>query len=112
MACWVVPSIAAEFWRVPLEHVMDQIRRNAVPVRRENGFTFVDVLPDPVPQGAEKPATFVSAEPDVEVVEEQVAVGVSAQVEMKPVEINPDWVSHNPVRLQTGMSRRAPAKAA
>lgn len=112
MACWVVPSIAAEFWRVPLEHVMDQIRRNAVPVRRENGFTFVDVLPDPVPAEAlpaeKRPATFVASGREEAVLEET----AGPRVEMKAVEINPDWVSHNPVRLQTATSRRAPAKAA
>ena len=103
MACWVVPSIAAEFWRVPLDHVMDQIRRNAVPVRRENGFTFVDILPDPQTGEAlppeQRPSTYVAAGPQKEV------TGVQ-------VEVNPEWVSQNPVRLQTATSRRAPVRAA
>jgi hypothetical protein len=103
MACWVVPSIAAEFWRVPLDHVMDQIRRNAVPVRRENGFTFVDILPDPQTGEAlppeRRPPTFVEAGPRDEV------SGVR-------VEVNPEWVSQNPARLQAATSRRPPVRAA
>lgn len=107
MACWVVPSIAAEFWRVPLDHVLDQIRRNAVPVRHENGFTFVDVMPDPQPQQSlpsdQRPPTYIPS--DLLHLQPQSAPA-------QPAVINPDWVSHNPTRLQTATSRRAPARAA
>ena len=45
MSCWVVPSLAADFWHVSVEHVMHLIRSGAVTTKAENGFTFVDVLP-------------------------------------------------------------------
>ena len=31
MSCWVVPSLAAELWRMPLEQVMKLVREGAVP---------------------------------------------------------------------------------
>jgi hypothetical protein len=94
MSCWVVPSIAAEFWRVPLDHVLDQLRRNALPVRQENGFTFIDILPDPAPATPlprdRRPPTYAAAP--------------------LPQPAIPDGsISHNPTRLQTSSLRRAPA---
>lgn len=104
MACWVVPSIAAEYWRIPLDQVLDRINRNAVPVRHEDGFTFVDVLPDPAPAQSlspeQRPPTFSAAPAQPEVREPQPAI-----------QINPDWVSHNPTRLHTATQRRAPIAA-
>ena len=105
MSCWVVPTIAAEYWRIPLEQVMDRIERNAVPVRRENGFTFIDILPDPPSYNSlppeKRPATFTPAPAPV-------AVPVAAPVE---VFFDPTHVSHNPTRLQTAAQRRAPVAA-
>src|SRR5947208_4273396 len=46
MSCWVVPSIAAELWGIPLEQLMGQIRAGAVTSKSEHGFTLVDVAPD------------------------------------------------------------------
>jgi hypothetical protein len=66
-------------------------------------------MPDPVPAEAlpaeKRPATFVAAGGGEAAAEEPV-------VAAPRVEVNPDWVSHNPVRLQTATSRRAPARAA
>jgi len=45
MSCWVVPSLAAELWHIPLEQVWRRIRAGEIPSRQENGFTFVDVAP-------------------------------------------------------------------
>jgi hypothetical protein len=46
MSCWVVPSVAAELWGIPLEQLMGQIRAGAVTSRTEHGFVLVDVAPD------------------------------------------------------------------
>jgi hypothetical protein len=46
MGCWVVPSVAAEFWRVSLEHVMDGIRAGTIPSKTEDGFLFVEAVPN------------------------------------------------------------------
>lgn len=45
MPTWVVPSIAADFWRVPLDQVWSRIHTGAIATKYENGFTFVDVEP-------------------------------------------------------------------
>lgn len=46
MSCWVVPSVAAEFWGIPIAHVLERIRHGLVPFKTELGFTLVDVAPD------------------------------------------------------------------
>ena len=46
MSCWVVPSLAAELWRMPLEQVLKLVRDGAVPSKEEEGFTFIDVAPE------------------------------------------------------------------
>jgi len=46
MSCWVVPSLAAELWRMPLEQVLKLVREGSVPSKEEEGFTFIDVAPE------------------------------------------------------------------
>ena len=46
MSCWVVPSVAAELWGLPVENIQLKIRDGSIPTRQENGFTFIDVAPD------------------------------------------------------------------
>lgn len=45
MSCWVVPSVAAEFWGVSLDVVWARIYARQVPHKRDGGFIFVDVAP-------------------------------------------------------------------
>lgn len=45
MSCWVVPSVAAEFWGVSLDVVWSRIYAGQVPHKRDGGFVFVDVAP-------------------------------------------------------------------
>jgi hypothetical protein len=46
MSCWVVPTIAAEIWGVPLQQVLDAMQNGEIASKLEAGFTFVDVAPD------------------------------------------------------------------
>jgi hypothetical protein len=46
MSVWVAPSIAAEYWNVPVDHVMSQIRSGAITSKIDTGFLVVDVRPD------------------------------------------------------------------
>jgi hypothetical protein len=70
MSCWVVPSVAAELWGVPIELVLYKAYHGQVPSREENGFTFVDVAPDsPVyvpnrPELVEEPQTWTTVTPE------------------------------------------------
>jgi len=43
MPNWVVPSIAAELWRIPLKEVMGRIERGSVRSHTQGGFIFVDI---------------------------------------------------------------------
>lgn len=42
MSCWVVPSLAAELWGVPLEQVLGRVRAGAVASKVDNGTVLVD----------------------------------------------------------------------
>jgi hypothetical protein len=83
MSCWVVPSLAAELWRMPLEQVMRLISQGAVPTKQEEGFTFIDVAPDspkitsPMLKAEHRPATFIPAAHDDDIdmlIDEEVAI--------------------------------------
>lgn len=45
MACWVVPTVAAELWGVTVQQVLDAILSGSIASRQDNDFTFVDVAP-------------------------------------------------------------------
>jgi hypothetical protein len=49
MACWVVPTIAAEIWGIPLEQVLLKIESGEVTTMDERGWTFVDIAPGAPP---------------------------------------------------------------
>ena len=76
MSCWVVPALAAELWRMPLDQVMKLIADGAVPTKQDEGFTFIDVAPQSPKVGGpsykpeHRPATFIPAadETDIDVV--------------------------------------------
>lgn len=46
MSCWVVPSVAAEYWNVPLEHVEREMHAGRLPCKLDQGFIFIDVAPN------------------------------------------------------------------
>ena len=64
MSCWVVPTIAAEIWGMPLSELLRRIRDGEIPTKQDAGFTFVDVAPyskqieRPLLPPDERPATF------------------------------------------------------
>src|SRR5262245_49533140 len=60
MSCWVVPSLAADIWHIPLEQLWRRIREGQIPTRQEDGFTFVDMAPDG--PKIQRPPTFTMAE--------------------------------------------------
>jgi hypothetical protein len=45
MSCWVVPTVAAELWGIPVDNILHQIRNGSLASKHENGFTFIDVAP-------------------------------------------------------------------
>lgn len=45
MSSWVVPSVAAELWRVPVEEVLGSVRSGAIATKKVGEFLFVDVAP-------------------------------------------------------------------
>src|SRR5437016_1913838 len=61
MSCWVVPSVAAELWGCSVDSIMSAIRDGRLCSRMENGWTFVDMVPDSANIAAPKavrPATY------------------------------------------------------
>jgi hypothetical protein len=64
MSCWVVPSVAAEFWGIPIAQVLQKAKAGLVPTKTELGFTLVDVAPHSptmkagIRPPAARPATF------------------------------------------------------
>lgn len=45
MSCWVVPTVAAEYWGISLDLVLRRITDGLVPHMSDSGFVFVDVDP-------------------------------------------------------------------
>lgn len=105
MSCWVAPAIAAEYWRVSLEHVLGKIQNGSIPTRSENGFTFVDIMPhvpDVAPAAAPRneppPPTYVVVSRDeleaLGATEEQIAeeelVEEGLEHTIDPEEFTPD----------------------
>lgn len=62
MSCWVVPLIAADYLNTSVEEVMRRIKNGSIPVRYDDGFTFVDVLPHVNGQPAASAMTYVPAD--------------------------------------------------
>jgi len=96
MACWVVPTIAAELWNVSVQHVLDGIREGRIPTRSENGFVFVDVAPHssditpPRKRPEDRPPTFVAAPQESEIAPEPAELLSAEEIEQlqEPLEGN------------------------
>ena len=70
MSCWVVPSLAAELWHMPLDILLRCISEGQIVSKREDGFTFVDMAPSgpkiarPITPPHLRPPTFTMAKED------------------------------------------------
>jgi hypothetical protein len=92
MSCWVVPSVAADLWGIPVSQVLDRIRAGLIPSRQELGFTIVDVAPQapkPASSRPSRPLTYMA------LVEDEDADTFTA-----------DWRER---RMQVSLLRRRPA---
>lgn len=127
MSCWVVPSLAAELWQIPLEHILRRIGAGEIETRVEEGFTFVDVAPNgpqieqPSSPAAERPRTWSPAEPDaaVELIteDELIALASAESVEADEPEEGPEDVTQSAVlgdwragRQKAARQRIAPSR--
>ena len=110
MSCWVVPSLAAEIWRIPLTEVMRRIDEGLLPVREEDGFTFVDVAPDgprigqPSLRPQDRPATFTIVEDDQSMSDECEDGPLDVEETSAPLG---DWRA---ARTRAGRTRIAPSR--
>ncbi len=60
MGCWVVPTIAAELWGVPLSHVLECLRQGRLTSKIDEGFVLIDA--DPRGIAVRQPAQYTAAE--------------------------------------------------
>src|SRR4051812_49156867 len=101
MGCWVVPTIAAEFWRVSVEHVMHGIRTGQIPSKTEDGFTFVQAIPESA-NPAEKKPTFVEVPAEISATEDEELPPIDDESSVETA----DWRSK---RAESRTLRRGPA---
>lgn len=45
MSCWVVPTVAAEWWGISLDQVMSRVHSGSVESKTEHGWLWVDIAP-------------------------------------------------------------------
>lgn len=73
MSCWVVPTVAAEYWGISVDLVLRRMGEGLVPQMSQSGFVFVDIDPWATAcTGAyrhEPPPTFVSTAESIRPVE-------------------------------------------
>ena len=106
MACWVVPSIAAEYLGIPLSRVLEQIQSGAVESRQENGFTFVDVAPSSPMIDAPQPVTIEPIPPTYRVVTREEIVALVGDLDFDAEDDSAaDW---RVGRSEASRMRRAP----
>jgi len=95
MSCWVVPTIAAEIWGVPVDHLLQRVRDGELAYRVDEGFMFVDVEPPPAPK-VEHPPTFTAlSEAEMEALRDAEEEPVTAP-EPVVAEVDEDEESQSP----------------
>ena len=103
MSCWVVPSLAAEYWGISVDQVMQKLDCGELTAREEHGFTLIDVAPSGPRQNTPKPMTYPTAPPRP--MHESQLPKVMEQLD----EIERDTFGDFRVaRAQTALSRKAP----
>lgn len=122
MPTWVVPSIAADLWRVSLDHVLARMHEGAVLSKTENGFTFVDIDPSsgssssssraaparPLTYRGLTPAELAALHPDAQEQAEECAVATAAEPTPGCEWADIDW---RDARRQVQRTRRGPGAA-
>ena len=107
MSCWVVPSVAAELWGVPVQQILDRLQLGEIPSKSELGRIFVDVAPDsPKMQSPRppqpKPETF-----QIVTAEEQAALTGETEEDEQTINLG-DWREAR----EDAIKRRRPPLAA
>jgi len=101
MSCWVVPTVAADYWGVTLDVVWHRLCDGLIPHKTEQGFVFIDVDPWTIdPNGNtfhDRPCTFVAAGDELPP-EDSALMDVADDAE--DVEVA-DWVEPVPVDAPT-----------
>ena len=95
MSCWVVPTVAADFWGVTLDVVWRRICDGLVPHKTEEGFVFIDVDPWTADSDGnllhQPPSTFVAAS-DAISLEESILTSAFAPDDIVPAQ----WLESQP----------------
>lgn len=119
MSCWVVPTVAAELWGMPLNAVLEQIREGRIASKTELGFVLVDVAPGSAQSEpkirAPKPLTYMSIEPTQSVLTRaEIDALLEDDSEEPPVddEASEELAEWRQVRANVARQRRRPAAIA
>ncbi len=104
MSCWVVPSLAAEYWGVSVENIMQKLTDGDLPTRTEHGFTLIDVAPTSPRHEINRPPVYPPASPKP-YHESQIPVAVEDITESFERDSFGDF---RLARIQTARLRKAP----
>ncbi len=120
MSCWVAPSVAAEFWGVSIERVLEMMQTGSVPCKTELGFSLLDISSGNTTQGvrdsAPPPPTYKQSATDEATVDTSdftnlliAAANIPLPVEEAATPaLDFDWRRG---RRVASLTRRAPASA-
>src|SRR5688500_1462728 len=103
MSCWVVPTIAAELWGVPVDQILQQIKEGKITHRLDEGFMFVDVAPNSptMARPGERPATYTMIEAEADESENPGSMEMDEQDNESSRQLG-DWQN---ARQRVGVSR-------
>lgn len=124
MSCWVVPSVAAEYWGVSISQIIEKVRRGEIPSKTELGFQLVDVAPQSQQMGgnrpkALRPQTYVMTPPSVILssAERKALLGGQQPEQEQPAAVvmedtsdvdSNDRLDWRPTRAAVGRTRKPP----
>ncbi len=88
MSCWVVPTIAAEYWGVSVDSILHRIREGSLAHRVDEGFVFVQVAPS-APK-IEHPPTFTAlSEAELDALRDEADDKANGEEASQPIEPEP-----------------------
>ncbi len=106
MSCWVVPSLAAEYWGISVDQVMQRLSAGELQTREEHGFTMIDVAPGGPRQGPPRPHQYPAAPPRP--MHESQLPKIAEQIEEPESAERDTFGDFRIARAQTALSRKAP----